>query len=154
MVLPLWMIRGLKMRTKKRIGLACLFSLALIVIALDCFRIAFGDGGGIISLACLWDVLEPSIAVIVSALITYRALFPSAGKSSKRKPRVYEYNTSQSPHSWKDRITARYNNEAYELSDDEQGLHAGMPANEAPRVPGKDSYLGINNETGAGSHAE
>ena len=152
MVLPIWMIRGLNMRTRKKLGLAFLFSLALVVIVLDCLRIALGHEGGLISLASLWNILEPTVAVSLSALITYRALYTSAGKSSKRKPSDYVYNSSQSQRNWKDRITSRRPNEGYELSDDEQRLHAGMPATEAPRVLGEISPMGTNSQRDAAIH--
>lgn len=119
------------MQTSKKIGLACVFSLGLIIIVLDILRIALGDGGGIISLASLWDVLEPSIAVIVSTLPTYRSLLPSAGKSARQKASSYEFDTSaasESQNRWKNRITARHRSEGYELSDDVEVLHPAMIA--------------------------
>lgn len=126
MVLPIWMLGKLQMPTSKMVGLACIFSLGFVIIVLDILRIALGDGGGIISLASLWDILEPSIAVIVSTLPTYRSLLPSAGKSARRKLTPYRYDSSgvsDSQQGWKKRATARHRDEGYELNDDLQILH-------------------------------
>ena len=126
------------MPNSKKLGLACIFFLGLVIVILDILRIALGHGGGIISLASLWDVLEPSIAVIVSTLPTYRSLFPSAGSSARRKASSYEYDSSglsDSQQSWKNRITARHRNERYELSEDVQVLHPVVRSGEHLSIP-------------------
>ena len=135
MALPLWMLKNMQLPTSKKLGLASIFFLAFAIVVLDILRIALGDGGGIVSLASLWDVLEPSVAVIVSTLPTYRALLPSPEKSSKKKVSAYEYGsngTSESKQSWKSRIKARQLNEGYELSEDFEILRPATLSGESP----------------------
>ena len=110
------------MRLGKKIAVGCLFSIGLIIIAIDAARLAVGDGGGVISQAAIFDALEPAIAVIVSCLPTYRSVLPRVpGSSKNRKADPYQYQ-SGSQQSWKDRITARYRSEGYELSNDTEAL--------------------------------
>lgn len=75
-ILPLFMLKGLHMKSAQKLGLAAMFLLGGVVIFFDIARLAIGDGGGAISLATLWDVLEPITAVIISSLIPYRVLLP------------------------------------------------------------------------------
>ena len=127
MILPICFLRGLQMRLGKKIAVACLFSVGLVVIAIDAARLGVGHGGGVISQAALYDALEPAIAVIVSCLPTYISVLPRAPRSSKdRKAASYEYQ-SGSGQSWKDRITARYRSEGYELSNDSEALSRPPP---------------------------
>ena len=86
MVLPIWMLKDLQIGVSQKGGLACIFLIATIGIIFDIIRIAIGDGGGALSLAALWNVLEPTIAVIVSTLPSYRALLvsPKSRSSSGR----------------------------------------------------------------------
>ena len=110
------------MQISRKIAVGCLFSVGMVVVIIDAVRLAVGDGGGVISQAALYDALEPAIAVTVSCLPTYRLLFPSArGASNNRKADSNQY-TSGSQQSWKDRITARYRSEGYELSNDSEAL--------------------------------
>lgn len=137
MALPLWILRSIQLPISKKLGLASVFFLALAIVALDILRIALGDGGGIVSLASLWDVLEPSVAVIVSTLPTYRALLPSGEKLAK-KVTTYEHGSngiSQSKQSWKSRIKGRDDNERYELSEDVEVLRPGHMSGENQSTP-------------------
>ena len=111
------------MQLGRKIAVGCVFSVGMVVVIMDALRIAVGDGGGIISQAALYDALEPAIAVLVSCLPTYRTLVSSArGSSKNRKADPNEYQ-SGSQQSWKDRITARYRSEGYELNDSEALAH-------------------------------
>ena len=81
MGLPLYMLKQLqKIPRAQKIGLASLFSIATIVIIFDILRAVYALGVGVVALDSVWDVLEPSIAVMVSALPIYRALFTTARK--------------------------------------------------------------------------
>ena len=107
------------MQLGKKIAVGCVFSVGMIVVVVDAVRLAVGDGGGVISQAAIYDALEPAIAVIVSCLPTYRSLLPST-RGSIRNRKVDSYpDQSGSRQSYKDRITARYRSEGYELSDGE-----------------------------------
>lgn len=135
MILPVAMLRNLQMPNSKKLGLACIFFLGLVIVLFDILRIALGDGGGIISLASLWDALEPTSAVIVSTLPTYRTLFPSGKTSAKRNMTSYESDLSDSQQSWKKRVTARHRNEGYDLSEDVQELHPKIISGESRSIP-------------------
>ena len=122
MVLPMCFLQGLKLQIGKKIGVASLFSLGLVVIVIDAIRLATGDGGGVVSQASLYNALEPSIAVLVSCLPTYRSLFRSEPGSSKhRKGASYQY-SSGIQQNWKSLLTPRYRSEGYESTNEELAL--------------------------------
>ena len=85
MALPLWMLKKLQMRLFHKIGLASIFLLAWIDVVFDILR-TYHTIGGTTSLSVLWDILEPTIAVVIATMPTYRALFSRAMEthSSKR----------------------------------------------------------------------
>lgn len=126
MVLPLWMLKGLQITTGKRLGLVVVFSIGVVVIVLDVCRLALGIGGGVKQQASNFDALEPTVAVIVSALPVYRALLPSAGRSSRRKARHQYTSYGSDKSNWRGRIRSRQGKEAYELSEDSQNLHPDL----------------------------
>ena len=126
MMLPLWMLKGLQITTGKRLGLVVIFSIGVVVIILDVCRLALGIGGGVKQQASNFDVLEPTVAVIVSALPVYRALLPSTGRSSRRKAR-HQYTSHGSENSnWRGHVRARQGKDAYELTEDTQNLHSDL----------------------------
>lgn len=84
------MLRKLQMRGAQKLGLAALFLMAAIVIFFDIARIAVGDGGGAISLASLWNMLEPTAAVIISSLIPFRTLFTRKKSRSTKSYRTID----------------------------------------------------------------
>ncbi|PVH94103.1 hypothetical protein DM02DRAFT_540184 [Periconia macrospinosa] len=77
MILPISILRSLKMGIKQKLGLSFVFALVLIIVVLDILRTVYtldqnlkeGQDAN-----ALWGVLEPSIAVIVCALPCYRGL--------------------------------------------------------------------------------
>lgn len=71
MALPLYFLKGLRMRTTQKIGLAGVFSLAVFVVVFDILRTVFSTVG---AQSALWCVLEASVAVIVSCLPVYRSI--------------------------------------------------------------------------------
>ena len=86
MALPLWMLKDLQIRIGQKIGLTLLFLVATISIVFDILRTFYDIYGGLIRLeVIIWDVWEPIVAVMISALPTYRALF----KDHRRRPRTY-----------------------------------------------------------------
>lgn len=85
-ILPLWMLHGLKISKTRKIGLAALFSIAMMDIAFDVVRTIFtlllfrhSNAAG----AEVWDVLEVVVAVL-SSLPTYRS-FPGLIKQKKNE---------------------------------------------------------------------
>lgn len=76
MALPLAMLKDLQMRTPAKFGLACVFSCAFITVAFDILRAVETDRkGGIKGSTALWTNLESAVAVIVSCLPSFTALF-------------------------------------------------------------------------------
>ena len=75
MALPMRMLKTLRMHLVQKIGLGTMFCLTLFVVALESLRLAKslpGNGG---TIDILWDNLEICVAVIVSCLPSYYALF-------------------------------------------------------------------------------
>ncbi|KAI4148860.1 MAG: hypothetical protein LQ340_004908 [Diploschistes diacapsis] len=84
MALPFWMLRELKVRTKQKVGLAILFSIALFTVALDIVRTVEAIAGK----QDLYTILELNFNVIVSCLPSYRALLKiNQRKATKKKYR-------------------------------------------------------------------
>ena len=78
-LLPLWMLRRLQMPMGRKFGLAALFLIAITDLIFDILRTLY-TGGGVNNFHTIWDILEPTIAVIVSSLPTYKALLGGAKK--------------------------------------------------------------------------
>ena len=74
--LPLWMLRRLQMPISQKLGLAALFLIAITDVIFDITRTAYT--GGEIAVDAIWDVLEATVAVIVSSLPTYKPLLGGA----------------------------------------------------------------------------
>ncbi|MCJ1389046.1 hypothetical protein MMC18_001900 [Xylographa bjoerkii] len=81
MALPLWMLKGLRISRAQKIGLAAIFLIAFIDILFDILRTIYTVNGGAVGLDTTFDILEPTIAVIISTLPTYRALFMTRKRS-------------------------------------------------------------------------
>lgn len=81
------MLRGLQMSTSRKVGLAAIFLVAVTDVAFDITRTVYTVNGGAVALDTIWDILEPTIAVIVSTLPTYKALL---GVAQKKKSTSYQ----------------------------------------------------------------
>ena len=69
----------------RKLGLAVLFLIAIIDVIFDITRTVYTVQGVAVTLN--WDILEPTIALIISSLPTYKALLSS---STKRKTTSYQ----------------------------------------------------------------
>jgi hypothetical protein len=87
MALPLWILKDLKMSMKQKLGLAFIFCLATICIALDIVRVVEALGSN----QALYTILEINFVVIICCLPTYRALYTihEKYKSSKGSSNRY-----------------------------------------------------------------
>lgn len=77
MILPIAMIRSLHMGFTQKIGLAVVFALVLVIVAMDILRTVYTLAMDLTEgqdANALWGILEPTIAVIVCALPCYRGL--------------------------------------------------------------------------------
>ena len=96
MALPLWMLRTLHMRTSHKIGLAWIFSLGIIIIILDILRTVESIGSSPFSEVAVYDIVENSMALIVSSISTYRSFWTNhRRKRDESKPfeRLYSKST-------------------------------------------------------------
>ena len=80
MFLPLWILRRMQMPIGRKLGLAALFSIAITDVIVDITRTVYTVHGSAFDPYTVWDILEPTIAVIVSSLPTYKALLGGAKK--------------------------------------------------------------------------
>ena len=105
------------MRLGRKIAVACLFSVGMLVVVIEALRLGTADPGGVNKLDSLYNVLEPSVAIIVACLPTYKSVIHfQGGLGNLRKQNSYQYPSGSSIFS-KRRLTARYHNERYELND-------------------------------------
>lgn len=95
------------MPTSRKIGLAALFSIAITDVIFDITRTVYTVNGGASNLDTIWDILEPTIAVIVSCLPTYKALLRS---TKERKNTSYQNLAHSGVVTWNS--TRRHNAEA------------------------------------------
>ena len=89
MALPLGMLKTLQTRTGQKIGLALLFLIATVGIVFDILHTIYNIREGLVEVeTILWDILEPTIVVMISALPTYRALFGNYPRESRIYRRI------------------------------------------------------------------
>lgn len=89
MALPLAMLKGLQIRTPLKIGLAGIFGCAFITIGFDILRaVQTNTKGGVKGSTALWTNLESAVAVIVSCLPSFMALFSPKNKRNDGKNHV------------------------------------------------------------------
>jgi hypothetical protein len=88
MIIPITMLKSLHMGVMHKIGLAAVFALVLVIVAMDILRTVYtldmdlkeGQDAN-----ALWGILEPTIAVIVCALPCYRGLLGFRPDSSQNE---------------------------------------------------------------------
>jgi len=74
MVLPISMLKSLHMKTSQKVGLAIVFALVLVIVAMDILRTVYTLAMDLTEgqdANALWGILEPTMAVIVCALPCY-----------------------------------------------------------------------------------
>ncbi|KAL8804914.1 MAG: hypothetical protein Q9223_005538 [Gallowayella weberi] len=82
LILPMYMIYGLQLRTSQKVVLTGIFSLGLLVAIVDILRTYESLVSGTFSGVALWSSLEVTIAVIVASLPLYRVLITRKGRRS------------------------------------------------------------------------
>ena len=89
MAFPLYVLKGLQMRISQKLGLASVFCLAILIVVFDILRtISSAEsarGGAVGASTALWDILEITIAVMVSCLPTYRTILVLRKQKKQRK---------------------------------------------------------------------
>lgn len=127
MLLPLWMLRNIKISRGKKIGLASIAGLVIIDILFDILRTVYTIGSYAANFPnanAVWALCEPTIAVIVCALPTYRALLSRnkpeqstsyqnlRGMSSSRKTESQKSHTASIPREMDDMSASVYSSRA------------------------------------------
>ncbi|KAH7399493.1 hypothetical protein BKA66DRAFT_565563 [Pyrenochaeta sp. MPI-SDFR-AT-0127] len=84
MLLPLGMLRQLRIRKTQKIGLILVFSVCLLTIALELFRFVRNLTGDETTNNVLYAVINANLTVIISCTPTYRSLWKLWQKSRKR----------------------------------------------------------------------
>lgn len=81
MALPFWMLRDLKVSLPQKLGLAFLFSFAIVCVVLDIVRVV----EAISQNQALYTIIEINFVVIISCLPTYRALLGMRQRKNSRQ---------------------------------------------------------------------
>ena len=93
MALPFWMLGDLKITMPQKLGLAIIFSVAIVCIALDIVRVV----EAISQNQALYTVIEINLVVVISCLPTYRTLI---GVRKRKR--------SRQSHSWRSLERGKY----------------------------------------------
>ena len=90
MAFPLYVVKGLQMKFSQKMGLASVFCVAILVVIFDILRTVFSAksarGGAVGASTSMWDILEITIAVIVSCLPIYRTIFTQKKRGKQHNP--------------------------------------------------------------------
>ena len=97
---PLQMLQGLQILIGRKLGLAALSLLSITDVVFDMTRTVYTIHGGADALGTIWDILEPSVAVIESPLPTYKALL---GPTKKEKKTLYQHLSQGGGTAWDSR---------------------------------------------------
>ncbi|KAG6988946.1 hypothetical protein G7Y79_00067g095610 [Physcia stellaris] len=82
-VLPIWMLKGLQMHLRQKLGLGFMFSLAIIITVFDIVRTIKSEGQSSISEVAVYNMAQSSVAIIVSSVSVYRSFLSSHRQSKK-----------------------------------------------------------------------
>ncbi|KAM0797918.1 hypothetical protein BDR22DRAFT_823731 [Usnea florida] len=85
MALPFWMLGDLKITMPQKLGLAVIFSVAIVCIALDIVRVV----EAISQNQALYTVIEINLVVVISCLPTYRSLIGVRKRKRSRQSRSW-----------------------------------------------------------------
>ena len=97
MALPCWMLRDLKIGTPKKLGLAFIFSFAIVCIALDIVRVVEAVSEN----QALYTIIEINLVVVISCLPTYRTLLGIRKRKQSRQ--IYPWRSLEGDNYWRSR---------------------------------------------------
>ena len=83
------MLKSLKRRTNQKLGLALMFSLGIIIVVFEIVRTIKSLGQSSFSEVAIYDIAENSVAIIVSSISTYRALWNTQQRRRKDSQYVH-----------------------------------------------------------------
>ena len=95
MALPFWMLRDLKISISQKLGLAFMFSFAIVCVALDIVRVVEAVSGN----QALYTVIEINLVVIISCLPTYRTLLVI--RQRKKSQQSYPWRSLEQGNYWR-----------------------------------------------------
>ena len=82
------MLKTLHMPLSQKLSLASIFLIATVDVAFDILRTVYTVDGGAVAIDTIWDILEPTIAVMICALPTYRSVIAA---SASKIAAAYQY---------------------------------------------------------------
>ena len=91
------MLRDLKISTPKKLGLALIFSFAIVCIALDIVRVV----EAISENQALYTIIEINLVVVISCLPTYRTLL--GVRKRKQSRQIYSWRSLEGDNYWRSR---------------------------------------------------
>lgn len=97
MALPFWMLRDLKIDMPQKLGLAFIFSFAIVCVALDIVRVV----EAISQNQALYTVIEINLVLVISCLPTYRTLLGI--RKRKKSQQSYPWRSLEQGKSWRSR---------------------------------------------------
>lgn len=97
MALPYWMLRDLKIGIYKKLGLAFIFSFAIVCVALDIVRVV----EAISQNQALYNIIEINLVVVISCLPTYRTLLGVQKRKQSRQ--IYPWRSLERDNYWRSR---------------------------------------------------
>ena len=95
MALPFWMLRDLKIGLYQKLGLAFIFSLAIVCIALDVVRVVEAVSQN----QALYTINEINLVVVISCLPTYRTLL--GVRKRKKSQQSYPWRSLEQGNHWR-----------------------------------------------------
>ncbi len=95
MALPFWMLRDLKISISQKLGLALIFSFAIVCVALDIVRVV----KAISQNQALYTIIEINFVVVISCLPTYRTLLNI--RKRKQRQQSYPWRSLEQEQYWK-----------------------------------------------------
>lgn len=96
MALPLWMLRELKIGVSQKLGLALIFSFAIVCVALDIVRVVEALSQN----QALYTIIEINLVVVISCLPTYRTLL-SIRQRNKSSRQSYPWRSLEQGKHWR-----------------------------------------------------
>ena len=95
MALPFWMLRDLKISISQKLGLAFIFSFAIVCVALDIVRVVEAVSQN----QALYTIIEINFVVMISCLPTYRTLLSI--RKRKQSQQIYPWRSLEQEQYWR-----------------------------------------------------
>ena len=97
MALPYWQLRTLNIGTNQKLGLAFIFSFAIVCVALDIVRVI----EAVFQNQALYTIIEINLVVFISCLPTYRSLLII--RQRRKSQNSYPWRSLEPANYWRSR---------------------------------------------------